>query len=71
MSTSSSTRIQTQLWTIHRRPIQSAKSEDRDDHRPKRSVTPAQIGTVVAFLLSQNGHWAMASASGRRRRRGQ
>ena len=66
MSTSSST---LQFGTMRRRAIGFAESEDHDDHGPEHSVSPARLGRVVALLLRQNGHWAMASA-GRRRRGG-
>jgi hypothetical protein len=70
MSASSSTPIDTQFWAARRRAIRLAKSEDRDDHGPEHSVRPARVGRVVALVLSQNGHWAMASESAARRSRG-
>jgi hypothetical protein len=70
MSASSSTPIHTQFWAVRRRAIRLAKSDDRDDHGPEHSVTPARVGRVVALVLTHNGHWAMASASGGQRSRG-
>jgi hypothetical protein len=64
MSTTSDTPIQSQLWARRRRAIRLVESGKRDERASKRSVTPARGGRVVARLLGQNGHWAMASKDG-------
>ena len=68
MSTSSSTLTQTRFGATHRATRLTAV-EDRHDQGPERSGAPARVARIVGFLRSQDGHWAMVSASGQRRGR--
>ena len=68
MSTSSSTLTQTRFGATHR-PTRLSAVEVRRDHGPERSAAPARVARIVGFLRSQDGLWAMVSASGQRRGR--
>jgi hypothetical protein len=68
MSTSSSTLIQTRFGAT-RRPTRLTAVDARHDHGPQRSGAPARVVRIVGLLRSEDGHWAMVSASGQRRGR--